>query len=141
MARSSRRSASTTDDAIDQMLSLPPAPTVTSTWSGMHPVVQAYYDAMQLEDLRQFHPDPARPATELPGRRARIIERPAKIKWGRIMYPQSYAKARMGYAHPENVITCLRRKARKEIMFALGLRKKGSGAGRRKRNHRSNIKC
>lgn len=45
------------------------------------------------------------------------------------------------FSIPRQVATCVRRKIRKEVMFALKLRGKGSGSRRRKRNFWSRISC
>lgn len=47
---------------------------------------------------------------------------------------------RLRVSSPNNVALCVRRKERKEVLFALKLRGKGSGS-RRRRNEWSNIGC
>lgn len=39
------------------------------------------------------------------------------------------------------VVTCVRRAIRKSVMFALGHRRKGSGAARRRRSYSSHVGC
>ena len=49
--------------------------------------------------------------------------------------------ARVQFAVPKKVAICIRRKARREVLHALKLTKKGKGGGARKRNLWSNVKC
>lgn len=46
-----------------------------------------------------------------------------------------------GFVDPRRVTECNRRKERREVMFALRKRKKGSGARRRRRTRYSDIRC
>lgn len=136
MARKNRRSASSNDDAIDQMLSLPSPPVTTALYT---PVTTQIIQ--ELDDSRLWSPEPpiANPARDMLGRPARILERPTRTKL-RYAQPQRLSKARMAYSRPEQVTTCVRRKNRREVLFALKLHGKGAG-GRRHRTNRSNIKC
>jgi len=56
--------------------------------------------------------------------------------------PFSQTKARLGFTSPPNVMTCVRRKVRKEVMHAL--KKTGKGGGKQRRHRytlKSRIKC
>lgn len=48
---------------------------------------------------------------------------------------------RAGFVHPERIRECVRRKERREVMFALKKRRKGSGARRRRRTVWSDVRC
>jgi len=83
----------------------------------------------ETEDRRRYNP-------------TKSIAPPASIRPGaarvRAVYPGAMSSLR--FSRPPEVAICARRKTRREVIFALGKRKKGSGA-QRKRNFWSNISC
>lgn len=81
-----------------------------------------------VSDLRRFYPsDIMRPAHAFKREAAQLVAR---------------GKSRVGFRIPGNVALCLRRKARREVLFAFGLtRKSGKGGGKRRRNEYSGVRC
>lgn len=84
-----------------------------------------------VEDNRRFHPDgPRRPQQRATGQVATLRRTYASLTH------------QIGFSNPNNVIRCIRRKTRKEVLFAFNKqRKKGQSGGRYKRNYWSKIKC
>jgi len=91
-----------------------------------------------LEDRRQFHPlASARPVGVVSRRDARVLVERRKAA---IRLPSSFPALRLGFAVPEKVVRCVRRKQRREVIFA----KRRTGAGARSRRSRdmwSNVSC
>lgn len=89
-----------------------------------------------LEDRRTFHPaGPLRPAVSFPRDAARRV-----AKSSAVMSKRDDISSRVGFAVPERVAVCVRRKQRKEVLHAL--RKTGSGVSRvRRRNIWSDVDC
>lgn len=92
-----------------------------------------------IEDLRRY--DPARHvnARSLFNRFHRLVVDPnVNLKRSRSRVALT---PRIAFANPERVVTCIKRKTRRQVMFAM--RKTGKGAQRRRRhrNWRSNISC
>lgn len=59
----------------------------------------------------------------------------------KVSQPRREAQRWVTFADPRKVLVCRRRKLRRRIMFALGHRRKGSGAARRKRHEWSDVRC
>lgn len=107
------------------------------------------YDLVKLlavEDYRQWHPDGSNRAPRnvwgAPvGYRSTPRRRPDRFGDAiRRSTLHGWSRSQIGFQNPLNVVTCLRRKARREVMFALKLhRKRGKGGGRK--NWRSFIRC
>lgn len=107
-----------------------------------------------VEDQRFFHPDPDPVALDIRGRPARFsvssVVRPPSVRvHKRPIIARSYMTGGFrGFQFPYGikyqsmfpVVTCVRRKMRRAVLFALGRTRKGSGANRR-RNSRSGVKC
>lgn len=98
-------------------------------------------------DNRLFHPDPiTRPISE-PRSSSRLV-----IPSSGAVSPQRSVQDRLGnrrigtlphqvaFAQPKQVSVCVRRKTRREVLFAKQRTRKGSGA-RRTRNEWSDVKC
>lgn len=109
-----------------------------------------------VEDLRLYHPeDDNRPALDVRSRPARftvssVVRPPSVSVHRRSFFARSYYSGGFrGFQVPVGikfrsmfpVVTCLRRKMRRAVMFALGKTRKGSRGGRRDRNWRSDVKC
>lgn len=118
--------------------------------SPSHSVTLAPVDMRLFEDRRTFHPEQAdRPAIKIGGSPARLESRnrPATkkvTKWQKDVFGdtlRSQTKGAIAFKLPSRVILCIRRNIRRQIMFALRLRKKGSGASRRRYNWISKIGC
>lgn len=91
-----------------------------------------------LDDNRRFHPmGPLRPVAAT-RRYARALVERAPIKPS--TYKPTFPSLKLGFAVPEKVARCVRRKTRREVMFAT--RQTGKGArSRRKRDYWSNVRC
>lgn len=83
----------------------------------------------ETEDRRRYNP-------------TRTVAPPASLRPGaarvKAVYPGPLSSLR--FSDPQAVAICARRKSRREVIFALGKRKKGSGASKRK-NFWSHISC
>lgn len=101
----------------------------------------------EVEDNRRWHPEPPARGKTVSGGRPRIVVkrgpngRPLKSKFLKPSAAVSSVTSRLGYAVPRNIISCIRRAMRREIIFAFKKQKKGAGARRRRRNEKSNIDC
>lgn len=89
------------------------------------------FDLSVIEDLRQFHPRPdlvsPRPLLTFP--KPRVVAR------------QAYKKPTvLGFDVPANVLVCVRRKMRKEVLHAFNKAGKG-GQKRPRRNRFSDLRC
>lgn len=95
-------------------------------------------DLTKLEDRRQWHPDGKFRAAATFSRRdqRRLVER-----FTENTVRDYFPSAKIGFAIPDKVVRCVKRKRRKEVMFALNLTGKGSKVSRRKRDEYSDIKC
>lgn len=112
----------------------------------------------EIEDRRQWGPEGGRSAPRsVSGEPARVI-RPTEIgrvvartrefmefperMQAKMMAPFERVKSAFGFDIPGKVIQCVRRKVRREVMFALPERRRRKGAGaNRRRNEWSDIKC
>lgn len=103
---------------------------VRLTYSSYDPITETV-SLGDVEDTRHFHPQgPRRPSMRATGQVATL--------------KRSYQSLthQIGFSNPNNVIRCVRRKTRKEVLFAFNKqRKKGQSGGRYKRNYWSKIKC
>lgn len=88
-----------------------------------------------IEDRRTFHPARyLRGAQTLGGKfNAEVVARPAKLTRS--------VPAHIGFRAPARVVLCVRRRQRKEVLFALRKTRKGAGARRRRRNIWSGVRC
>lgn len=90
---------------------------------------------LAVEDRRQWHPAPFRPAAALQRSAARVVAKQPAHKW-----QPAQTKAILAFADPDKVSICARRSRRREVLFALKRTAKGSGS-RRRRNEFSKISC
>lgn len=89
-----------------------------------------------LEDHRVWSPVTlTRRRTDM--RPARVVSRGAPPPPG--MFPSISAK--VGFDVPDKVITCVRRKSRREVIFATGRQGGGPRKARSRRNEASNLEC
>lgn len=102
------------------------------------PAIRPLSLLQQIEDRRTYHPDPYRPAALDYSPRHRLeVDSNTNNK-------QTSASAVPGgvqFQDAKHVMVCVRRKTRKEVMFALNRTGKGSGRGRRKRSMYSDVGC
>lgn len=97
----------------------------------------------EVEDRRTFHPlGPTRPARFSTGGPSSLTLRD-KPKAGRFKTPfgHSQTKATVAFDDPGNVLVCLRRKRRKEVLHAMKRAGKGGRQRRHRRNTHSAIRC
>lgn len=94
--------------------------------------------AQYVEDRRQWHPlKHEQPARKVSGRPAGL-----RLTDIRNSFFSAQSKARLSFADPRRVLTCIRRKTRKEVIHALKKAgRKGGSGGKRRRDWRSGIKC
>lgn len=90
-----------------------------------------------MEDRRAFHPDgkTKRPIDAVPRSAARLKVAPASVRQNPLKLP-----GRVAFTAPNGVAVCVRRKNRREVLFALNRTKKGAGSPKR-RNSWSDVKC
>lgn len=108
-----------------------------------------------VEDGRVYHPEgDDRPALDVLGRPVRFsvssVVRPPSVRVHRRSFVARsyYTNSFRGFQLPWGikyqsmfpVVTCLRRKVRKEVLFALGRTRSGRG-GSRRRSWRSSVEC
>lgn len=88
----------------------------------------------EVQDGRAWRPDASRrwgaPQRLLGGQPARLEARPPPAPFGQVAFQT-----------PQQVIPCVRRQQRKEVLHALKRTGKGSGGGRKHRTPESNIRC
>lgn len=132
MARRSRTNSHRPDAFIDELLSPPivPSPRPLPELRGL---AQARAVVKSIEDRRFWYPGPVRPARSLHGG-GRIVPSKAPKLAGR--FPPSG----LSFDAPHKVAVCVRRKERREVLFAMKRTGKGSRS-RRRRNKFSNMGC
>lgn len=97
------------------------------------------HDLRLDEDRRSFHPlGMFRPPRVVGGHPVQplVVREPAKRKRS-----QAFLAHQLGFPNPKRVLLCVRRKTRREVLFAKNLSRKGAGARRRHRNFYSEVKC
>ncbi|UOF79228.1 hypothetical protein [Microviridae sp.] len=86
-----------------------------------------------IEDRREFHPEraarPARSFSRSVHTLAAPAGRPGRVPVG------------VTFENPTKVLVCVRRKSRREVLFAMGRTGRGSARGRRRRSEYSDIQC
>lgn len=93
-----------------------------------------------IEDRRFFHPlvDVA-PARSFRARPRLVVHSP---NVNRNAVRNKFAvPSGIGFDVPRNVVICVRRKSRKEVLHALKFTGRGSGAGKKRRNYWSDVSC
>ena len=127
-----------------------PVSTLTELSAALSPLPSPLLSS--VEDGRFWHPDPDQGALTVGGRWARVVvhSRPIVARsetlksWGLVDrgVPVGFqVPVGVKFESPLRVITCMRRKIRREVIFAR--KKAGKGVKRRKprRNWRSNVVC
>ena len=136
MARRNRREEDLErdDDPIANLLAPVPVP-APAVSPGYNPF-GAIHDVLQdIEDRRTFHPDGYfRQALDLSATPAPARMRDTRSRTARYQVP-----ALDHNRHP--VLVCVRRKQRREVIFAMKKNGKGARARRRRRNYYSNVRC
>lgn len=129
MARRRRRSGERDDNSIatDTVL-----PSLSSFLSSPLPET-----VLEVEDRRLWHPEPDL-VQGLSKLAPTVVAKPAKARPGGRTGPSPDV---FKFAVPEKVAVCVRRKQRREVIFAKGRAGKGAKARYRRRNDRSNVSC
>lgn len=93
----------------------------------------------EIEDRRTFHPlGDSRPLGTFSRRdQRRIVDKSVAVA---NQYRDPFPSLKLGFAVPEKVAKCVRRKQRREALFAYARTGKGARA-RRKRDFWSDIRC
>lgn len=144
--RSLRDSASPVDDARN-----PAIPKPSRTVRDYLP--ENFY--REVQDNRTWQPDRVGRAKTVSGSNARIVAKPNvkrgpngkplrsadRVNYGRAHSVFGQVTSRLGFSLPHEVLVCIRRHMRREVLFALKKRKAGAGAKRRRRNKWSDIDC
>lgn len=101
----------------------------------LRPAVRQRTFLQEVEDRRVWHPLRERAPAGVFSRREerRLVERDRRSS-------DPFPSLRLGFAVPEKVAVCVRRKTRREVIHALN--KAGGGVSRkRRRNEYSDIRC
>lgn len=103
------------------------------------PIARRSLPLTVYEDRRLFHPDPLPAARSFNRRVARIVEHPRNVNVPSRLSGRSFS-TRFSFDVPADVLVCVRRKIRKEVIHAIG---KSGKAGQRppRRNQWSDIHC
>lgn len=93
-----------------------------------------------LEDNRAWQPTPKphRTAKAVPRNAAALTVPRQIVRGGKT---RSTIPSTVAFQKPSGVAVCVRRKVRREIMFALRQTRRGAAARRRRRNTWSDVKC
>lgn len=106
----------------------------------------------EIEDRRRFIPEAARlvrrPLAYAFQEAARVVAT-SKVALRQPLKPRQKPfktinltfRDKLVFKHPQHVIRCVRRKERREVIHALRLTGKGSGARHRRRDEWSNVGC
>lgn len=100
--------------------------------------IPAAHNILALEDRRTFEPGDRFPRAQF-HRSARVVVSPNVNKQKGSRHDKVPAKIR--FAVPREVALCVRRKQRREVLFALRQHGKGSKARRRRRTFFSSVSC
>lgn len=93
----------------------------------------------EVEDRRVFHPvKKHRPALLVSGLPAQLKIRKPQVR-GRVL--RTVVPRGVSFEAPRQVAVCVRRKDRREVLFANRQTRRGAGARRRRRNWWSEISC
>lgn len=102
------------------------------------PLPMSFTSLSDYEDRRQFYPAPVTPARDIFGSAAKIkVGRP---KNGPTQLSFKRALAALQFSAPKEVVVCVKRKVRKEVLHALGKSGK-TGQKKPRRNYFSDVRC
>lgn len=123
------------DDDIANLLAPGPVQPAPLLSPSSNPFGATYDVLTDIEDRRTFHPDGYfREARDLSG-----TPTSARLRDTRSRTARHQVLALDDHRHP--VLVCVRRKQRREVIFAKRKHRKGAGARRRRRNYYSNVRC
>lgn len=143
MSRKSRRSRTRDTNAIaNRRLRFNFRPSIRSLAVSFRNLLRS------IEDRREFHPDPYRPAAGYDSSRHRLkyYEQvsPRKITAAIPNHLQNnlvFPSAAIGFENPSRVAICRRRTTRREVMHALGHAGSGRSQRRPRFNSYSQVRC
>lgn len=142
MARS-RRSKQVERDPLE--IAIGPMLLPASLPSLVSPLLPSPVLLDEIEDRRLFHPlGDVRPAVAFTGLDGRIGVKPGGVRGARyspVVRASPTISSTVGFRDPRKVLVCVRRKQRREVMFALRKTKRGAGARRHRRNYHSEVSC
>lgn len=113
-------------------------------------ILRSRRDPLTLfEDRRQYYPErytePARSFTSTRHRlqiRSKVYPSKEQAHYqSPTSYVHAYLPAQIGFARPNEVLICVRRKIRREVMFAKRKAGRSGGQNKRKLNEYSMIRC
>lgn len=90
--------------------------------------------SLTMDNYREYHPDPIL-------RRESVRPDDARIVVARDRQPKKRLPWRLAFNIPGRVWTCVKRKVRREVLFAKNKTGKGARQTRRRRNRDSNVRC
>lgn len=140
-----RRQRTTFDPVLDE--GLLSEPSSLSPLAAIDPTAGFPDPAVLVDDRRRWHPDPDPFPSTVFGSPALITSpRPTRSAVLRMMEsgttPSSSSSGQRRFNSPRQVLECVKRKTRREVMFTLPKRKRRAGAGaKRRRDPWSNIHC
>lgn len=106
------------------------------------PIRPIRFDLRLIEDRRRFHPErDLRPALSISRLARRLVERLPRPKRMAPGNPRSNLRSHFAFHTPSKVVKCVRRKERREVIFAERKSGKGSRALRRRRDYWSDVSC
>lgn len=127
------------DDLSSLIAPLPrPAPAITLSPSN-------YTNLLEVQDNRAYYPEDFRPALDIAGR-PHTLQSPSpkktKLNKDRFASLRAFPSSRVQFTNSQNVLLCVRRKRRKEVLHALKKTGRGKRKQRRPRRSRySSISC
>lgn len=132
-SNSTRRSDDTIDISSETLLRQIQKPVKPATQLHLNP---PKFQLHQIQDDRSWHPKPQiKPAGALKRSATRlVVPKPTKAS------PRSALPHQVAFSAPKHVLVCIRRRMRKQVLFAKRLNRKGSGS-RKHRTAWSEIKC
>ena len=96
---------------------------------------------LSLDDRRRFVPfEYDRPLSVRKDQR-KVVERVSRARRAENKKPARQRHYKFSFAVPEKVVVCVRRKRRREVLFAMRRTGKGSRKLHRRRDHYSDVRC
>lgn len=106
------------------------------------PSVSTFTPILQLEDRRFFHPDKPfqSPRAVYRSDTRMVVKESANVRRSTSRQVQYYTPSmHVGFSRPDRVAICVRRKVRRQVLFAAGAG--GKKVRRGKRGHTSGFRC